>query len=134
MKCYATTDSGLVPNILPDKRDFLLKTKSHARILCYKLHFKRLYLHKTHQRKLGELGGCQSLLLTIYISITRQILSELSGQPIQWIPRAPIRRRNIQQQLQEYNLNKNSNAPDLRLLIWVMKFKNIHFVTSSILV
>ena len=32
----------LVPNILPDKRDFLLKTESHARLLCYKLHFKDL--------------------------------------------------------------------------------------------
>ena len=118
----------LVPNILPDKRDFLLKIESHARLLCYKLHFKRLYLHKTHQRRLQEYDGCQSLLLPIYI--TKQILSELSGQPIQWIPRSPIHRRNIQQQLQEYNFGENSNAPDLRLLIWVMKFKNIHFVTS----
>ena len=118
----------LVPNILPDKRDFLLKTASHARLLCCKLHFKRLYLHKTHQRRLREKDGCQSLLLTIYI--TKQILSELSGQPIQWIPRAPIHGRNIQQQLQEYNFGENSNASDLRLLIWVMKFKNIHFVTS----
>ena len=30
----------LVPNILPDKRDFLMKTESHARLLCYKLHLK----------------------------------------------------------------------------------------------
>ena len=59
---------------------------------------------------------------------------KLSGQPIQWIPRASIHRRNIQQQLQEYNFGGNSNAPDLRLLIWVMKFKNLHFVTSLILV
>ena len=35
----------LVPNILPDKRDFLLKTESHARLLWYKLHLKLLYLH-----------------------------------------------------------------------------------------
>ena len=63
--------------------------------------------------------------------LPKQILSELSNQPIQWIPRAPIHRRNIQQQLQEYNFGENSNAPDLRLLIWVMKFKNIHFVTVT---
>ena len=54
MKCYAQLIldcTKLVPDILPDKRDFLLKTESHARLLCYKLHFKRLYLHKTHQRR-----------------------------------------------------------------------------------
>ena len=89
----------LVPNILPDKRHFLLKTESHARLLRYKLHFKRRYLHKTHQRRLREKDGCQFLLLPIYI--TKQNLSEPSGQPIQWIPRVPIHRRNIQQQQQQ---------------------------------
>ena len=36
----------LVPKILPDKRDFLLRIETHGRLLCYKLHLKRLYLHK----------------------------------------------------------------------------------------
>ena len=36
----------LVPRILPDKRDFLLRIETHTRLLCYKLHLKRLYLHK----------------------------------------------------------------------------------------
>ena len=67
--------------------------------------------------------------------ITNQNFNELSGQPIQWIPRAPIHRPNIQQQLPEYNFGENSNAPDLRLLIWVMKFKKYtfrHLLNSSL--
>ena len=49
------------------------------------------------------------------LPVTKQILSELSGQPIQWIPRAPIHRRNIQQQLQEYNFGENSFSRDLTI-------------------
>ena len=63
-------------------------------------------------------------------SCSLSILPKLCSQPIQWIPGAPIHRRNIQQQLQEYTFGENSNAPDLRLLICVMKFENIHFVNS----
>ena len=44
MKCYATTDSGLYETgseYSPDKRDFLMRTESHARLLCCKVHFKK---------------------------------------------------------------------------------------------
>ena len=44
----------LVPKILPDKRDFLLRIETHTRLLCYKLHLKRLYLHKNIKADSGN--------------------------------------------------------------------------------
>ena len=58
----------LVPKILPAKRDFLLRIETHARLLCYKFHLKRLYLHKAIKADSGEQYSCQPLLLTIYIT------------------------------------------------------------------
>ena len=37
---------SLVPNIIPDKTDIILAVETHTRHFCYKLHLKRLYLHK----------------------------------------------------------------------------------------
>ena len=81
----------LVPKILPDKRDFLLRIETHAILLCYKLHLKKLYLY-----------GCQRLLLPIYIT-EQNLKGIISGRPIRWIPSAPIYRRNIRQQEEEWD-------------------------------
>ena len=122
----------LVLNILPDRRDFLLKTELHARLLCYKLHLKILYLHKNIKEDSGN-------NMVVEVSPANYLYYQAEFKWTQWttdivVPRVPIHRGNIQQQKEECTFGENSNEPGLRLLIWVMKFENTHFATSKILV
>ena len=46
--------SSLIPSIIPDKTDIILAVESYTRHFCYKLHLKRLYLHKHLKDDLGD--------------------------------------------------------------------------------